>query len=406
MRRIFFVNRYFPPDHSATSQLVGDLASHLVRCGYSVTAVTSQQLYDQPQALLPSYSVLNGVEIRRVPTTKFGRSNLLGRAADYFSFYWSARRFLLATAHRDDVIIAMTDPPLISVVAMDVARRRGAHLLNWLQDLYPELAVELAVSFLKGPLPSTLSYLRDRSLKAAAANIVVGQRMAEKVKGRGILPDRIHVVQNWTDDEEIRPSPPGENLLRRKWGLDDKFVVGYSGNLGRVHEYDTVLAAAEQLREASKIVFLCIGSGHLMLELAKRVKERCLENFRFYNYQPQDQLTLSLGIPDVHWISLNPKLEGCVVPSKFYGIAAVGRPVIAVCAKDGEISRLVNQYQCGVVIEPGDPGNLAKAITELSRNHDLRDRMGRNARAMLDANFTRRQALASWQKLLDNIARS
>jgi glycosyltransferase involved in cell wall biosynthesis len=402
MRRIFLVNRYFPPDHSATSQLVGDLAFHLVSGGHSVAAVTSQQLYDQPQALLPSRDVLNGVEIYRVPTTKFGRSNLLGRAADYFSFYASARRFLLDMAQPDDIIIAMTDPPLISIVGMQVARRRRAHLINWLQDVYPEIAVELGVPFLKGPLPALIASLRDRSLKAAAANVVVGQRMANKLSARGIAASRIRVIDNWTADEELRPLASHENPLRRQWNLETKFVVGYSGNLGRPHEYSTVLGAAAQLRDTPEVVFVCIGSGHLMGQLAEQVKRRSLPNFRFFGYQPQSALRQSLSLPDLHWISLNPRLEGLIVPSKFYGIAAVGRPVIAICAKDGEISRLVEQYRCGVVVEPGNAGELSNTIMQLSRDAERRHVMGRNARAMLETNFTRRHSLASWQNVLEN----
>jgi colanic acid biosynthesis glycosyl transferase WcaI len=403
MRRIFFVNRYFPPDHSATSQLTGDLAAYLVSCGYSVTAVTSQQLYDQPHALLPSRDILNGIEIHRVPTTKFGRSNLLGRAFDYFSFYASARRYLLAEAQRGDIIIAMTDPPLISVVAMQVAHRRNAHLVNWLQDVYPEIAVELGVPFLNGPLVALISSLRDRSLKAAAANVVVGEQMAGKVSARGVSAIGIRVIANWVEDEQLRPLASNENPLRREWDLENKFVVGYSGNLGRTHEYHTVLGAAERLRDNRHVVFVCIGSGHSMARLSEQVKERGLSNFRFFGYQPRAILRQSLSLPDLHWISLNPRLEGFIVPSKFYGIAAVGRPVIAICAKDGEISRLVQHYQCGIVIEPGEGDQLADAIMRLSSDAELRDLMGRRGRAMLDTNFSRRQSLASWQNVLASI---
>ena len=130
MKRIFFVNRFFPPDHSATSQLVGDLAMHLAARGNDVHVITSQQLYDDPQARLLPQEIVSGVQVHRVTTTQFGRSKLVGRAIDYFSFYASAWRALLAVTGRDDIIVAMTDPPLISVVAMQVAQRRGTHLVN------------------------------------------------------------------------------------------------------------------------------------------------------------------------------------------------------------------------------------------------------------------------------------
>ncbi len=403
MRRVFFLNRFFSPDHSATSQLVGDAATYLVSHGYDVHVITSRQLYDRPQARLPGQESLNGVQVHRVATTQFGRAHLLGRAIDYFSFYVAARRSLLAAAQRGDIVVAMTDPPLISIAAMGVANRRGAYLVNWLQDIYPEVAVALGVPFLKGPVLRWISYLRDRSLNAAAANVVVGNLMADKVAARGAVSGRIHVISNWSDDDEIRPVAPDENPLRREWGLENKFVVGYSGNLGRAHDCDTVLAAAKRQEDNPDIVFLCIGGGHLMKQLAARVQQCGLRNFRFMNYRDQGVLRLSLSVPDVHWISLKPEVEGLIVPSKFYGIAAAGRPMIAICDKDGEISRLVQQYECGIVIEPADVDQLVDAILRLSLDPQLRAVMGRNARAMLDARFTRHRALEEWQNLLERL---
>ena len=130
----------------------------------------------------------------------------------------------------------------------------------------------------------------------------------------------------------------------------------------------------------------------------RAVKQRGLERlFRFFPYQDQALLKYSLGVADVHWISLRPELEGLIVPSKFYGIAAAGRPVIAITAKNGEIAQLVEQHACGLVIEPGNAKALAEAITALSGDTERVAAMGKRARAMLDNNFTRRQAFARWQ---------
>src|SRR5437588_9822941 len=177
MKRIFFLNRYFSPDHSATSQLVGDVASDLASVGYNVHVVTSRQRYDDPKTRLPSTAYIKGVQVHRVATTHFGRSRLVGRALDYLSFYISAWRMLARRTQPHDVLVAMTDPPLISLLAMHIARRRGADLVNWLQDIYPEVAVALKVPLLKGPILRTIAYRRDRSLKTAAANVVVGNLM-------------------------------------------------------------------------------------------------------------------------------------------------------------------------------------------------------------------------------------
>jgi colanic acid biosynthesis glycosyl transferase WcaI len=404
MQRLFFLNRYFHPDHSATSQLLSDLAFHLAASGRQVHVITSQQRYDDPGSRLPAKEVVNGINVFRVPTTHFGRAVLLGRGFDYLSFYASAWRALRGLVKRDDILVAMTDPPLISIVAMQVAKHRGAHLVNWLQDVYPEVAVQLGISALRGPIGSGLSYLRDKTLRTAAANVVVGQRMRDRITSLGIATDHVQVIHNWSDDEQIAPVSNADNPLRSEWGLDDKFVVGYSGNLGRAHEFDTVLAAGERLRHDPRIVFVFIGGGHRMDELAGIVKTRGLDaTFRFIPYQDRMLLKHSLCVPDIHWISLKPAVEGMIVPSKFYGIAAAGRPTIAITARDGEIARLVLEHNCGLVIEPGQADALADAIARLSTDPQSLAAMGARARAMLDANFTRRQALERWRDLLDRV---
>jgi glycosyltransferase involved in cell wall biosynthesis len=404
MKRLIVLNRYFFPDHSATSQLLSDLLFYFASAKVDVHVIASQQLYDDPHRQLPASAIERGVFIHRVSTTKFGRSGLPGRALDYLSFYHSAYNLMRNLIEPGDTVVAMTDPPLCSILGMRAARKKGARLVNWLQDIYPEIAVELGVPFLKGPVAFGVCYWRDRSLKAAAVNVVVGEGMAERLAQRGVMPDRITVIHNWTDDTEIVPIAHKQNQLRKLWGLEDKFVVGYSGNLGRAHEFDTILDASERLRDDPRIMFLFIGSGHNLNKLANLVKSRGLDaSFRFIPYQERALLKYSLGVPDLHWLSLKPALEGLIVPSKFYGIAAAGRPIIAITAAGGEIANLVRDHYCGGVIEPGESEKLAATILELSRNPEQLATMGRNIRAMLDAQFTRRAALRRWSAALDEV---
>jgi glycosyltransferase involved in cell wall biosynthesis len=229
--------------------------------------------------------------------------------------------------------------------------------------------------------------------------------MGAIVARRGAPLERIQQIPNWTDDEEIRPIPHTANALRREWNLEQKFVLGYSGNLGRAHEYETVLGAAEIVKNNPKVVFLFVGGGHQFDTLARLVKERGLTNFRFVPYQERAALKYSLAVADVHWVSLLPRLEGLIVPSKVYGIAAAGRPVISIAAKDGEIAGLVERHQCGINIEPGDSSSLASAIVDLSNNADVCAAMGSKARAMLDFHFTRRRAVQQWGDVLKRMLR-
>ena len=403
MGRLIFVNRYFFPDHSATSQILTDLAFALAASGRAVSVVTSRQRYDDPHARLPVEEKINGVDIHRVSTTQFGRSALWGRGIDYLSFYAAANQAVRRLGRAGDIVVAKTDPPLLSVIAMRAARHMRARGINWLQDLYPEIAVELGVPFIKGAAPA-LTLLRDVSLRRADANVVLEQRMAERLRARGVPAHTIHVIPNWSDDEAIAPIPAANNRLRRAWGLTDKFVVGYSGNLGRAHEFETVLNASERLRNDPRIVFLMIGGGHQFDEVIGAVKARGLERmYCFRPYQKREALGELLGVPDLHWISLKPELEGLIVPSKFYGIAAAGRPIVAITAKDGDIARLVRCHGCGIVIAPGDAGGLAEALRRLADDPADVEAMGGRSRAMLEAQFTRRHAVERWRALIEHI---
>src|SRR6185369_14798061 len=401
MPRIIFVNRYFAPDHSATSQILSDLAFELAAGGHDIHVVTSQQIYDDPLVRLPANEILHGVNVHRVPTTRFGRGRLIGRALDYLSFYWSMWQCLGSMTRPGDVLVTKTDPPLLSIFGALMAKRRSASFVNWLQDIYPEIAIELGVPLVRGPVGRLLTYLRDRSVRAADRNVVLGNAMATRLRTFGVADEQIAVIPNWTDDRGIVPVPTQDNPLRREWNLQNAFVVGYSGNLGRAHEFITLLDAAELLRDRTHFIFVFIGGGKHFDLLASEVRRRKLdERFRFFPYQSNDALKYSLSLPDVHWISLRPELEGLIFPSKFYGVAAAGRPIVAITGNDGDIAELVSQHACGFIVAPGAAAGLAQVLTRLADDPALCEEMGRRARAMLDAQFTRHQAIDRWKDLL------
>jgi colanic acid biosynthesis glycosyl transferase WcaI len=194
-------------------------------------------------------------------------------------------------------------------------------------------------------------------------------------------------------------------MLWDAWHLTGKFVVGYSGNLGRAHEFETMLAAAERLRNEPPIVFLMIGGGKHFEAMARAVKARGLERvFRFRSYQERATLPHSLTVPDVHWLSLDPRLEGLIVPSKFYGIAAAGRPIVMIGDQQGEIGRLVRQHRCGVVIAPGDAVTLADTLRHWSEAPQSVAELGARVRQMLEEKFTKAEAMAHWSQLIDQLA--
>ncbi len=397
---IIFLNRFFYPDHSATSQLLADLAFDLANEGYMVRVITSRQRYNDPLANLAAREVINDVEIYRVWTSTFGRSLLLGRVIDYATFYGSSFLRLWLIVRPGNIIVAKTDPPLISVIAALVAKLKSASLVNWVQDLFPEVAKALRIKGVGGLSFKLLTYLRNTSLKNASANVVLGELMAERLREEGVKPEKIKIIHNWADSDRMRPIPPGENPLRQEWGLQDRFVVGYSGNLGRAHSFEALLHAATELRGVERIAFLIIGDGAQLDAFKKEIARRGLRSFVFKPYQPRNILSESLSVSDCHLVSLLPELEGFIVPSKFYAIAAVGRPVLFVGDKDGEIPRLLGTYECGFTVSLENSGDLAKRIFQLYGDRQLTANLGRRARTLFESQFSSREALPKWRDVL------
>jgi glycosyltransferase involved in cell wall biosynthesis len=372
-RHVVFVNRFFHPDHSATSQMLSDLAFHLAERGWRVEVVTSQQRYDDASAHLPARETVRGVAVTRMWSSSFGRSFLPGRAVDYATFYASAFIALLRRANRDTTIVALTDPPLISVIAALAAILRGATLVNWTQDLFPEVAEALGMRSLR-----VLRGIRNWSLRRASTNVALGDLMATR------LP-RAAVIHNWAD-ASLHP------IEQRH----DRFVAGYSGNLGRAHDASTMLAAMRALRDDSTIEFLVTGGG-AQLDV---IRNEAFPNVRFAGYAPLEKLSESLSAADAHLVTLQPALEGLVVPSKFYGVLAIARPVLFVGSPDGELARIIREHDCGIVIEAGDGAGLARCIRELAQSPERARAMGRRGRLLYDAMFAPSIAMAAWEKIL------
>ncbi len=401
--KIIFISRFFYPDHSATSQLLTDLAFHLAKVGVSVVVLASRQIYDDPGRVLPFRDTQAAVRIIRPWSTRFGRQNILGRACDYLTFYVSAAWNLLFLTKANDVLIAKTDPPLISVVAAMVAKYRRATTCNWIQDLFPEVAQALELG--GGDWgQSLLRKLRNWSLRSAKCNIAIGEYMATKLLEEGVSRDSITVIHNWADGVSIQPIPREKNTLRKDWGLEHSFVVGYSGNFGRAHEFETILEVATRLGNKRDVVFLFIGGGAQKKPIEDAAAKAGVKNIILKPYQPRELLASSLTVPDVHLISLRPSLEGLIVPSKFYGIAAAGRPCIFIGDKNGQIPALLSDGQCGFSLEIGQVEVLRQLISDLADHPQTCAELGLRARALFDAKFDRSHAMRAWCKTIEKVA--
>jgi glycosyltransferase involved in cell wall biosynthesis len=399
--KIIFANRYFYPDLSATSQMLADLAGRLAQAGFEVHVVCSRELYENPAAKLPVRELVGKVCVHRVWTSGFGRRRLLGRALDYLSFYLSAGARLLTLTRGGDVLVVKTDPPLLSLIGLIAARCRGATLVNWLQDLFPEVAAKLYEPSLPRWAQRWLQSLRDRSLRVAAVNIVIGAGMRDYLLSRGIPAVRVRVIENWASGFPMKPKAACESELRRRLQLQQRFVVAYSGNLGRAHEFETLFDAAVRLQADTVFVFLMIGGGVAMEALRARVTERGLTNFRFLPYRPREALSDSLASADVHLVCLRPELEGLIVPSKIYGILAAARPAVFIGDPEGEVARVLREADCGTSVSCGDGRLLAEELQGLRSDAERAQRMGTRARRLFEESYTLDCAIAKWIHVLE-----
>ena len=391
--RLIFVNRVYWPSTQATAQLLTDLAEGLAAQGWTVHVITAGA----------GSTRQHDVMIHRTGTPE-SHGGLVSRALTHRAFLRAARRQLAALVQPGDLVVPMTDPPLLAAAVAREAAARGARVVPWIQDIYPEIA---AVHF--GPLSGffllPLKVSRNSVWRAAATCVTLGADMARTVSAQGVPADRLAIIPNWAPRELHAPAAPAAiAACRDRWALTGKFVVAYSGNLGRVHEFETILQAAAILRDQPDVVFLFIGQGARFDEVNAAARTRGLTNLRLLPPEPRGNLAASLAAADAHLVTLRPEYSALVYPSKLAGVLAAGRPVLFVGPVTGEIRQLLERDQCGAAFSPGAGAGLATTITRWQSDATRRTELGANARAAYERHFTGAAALAAWDQLLRRIS--
>jgi colanic acid biosynthesis glycosyl transferase WcaI len=384
--------------------LLSDLAFKCPEWGYAVTVVASRQQYDDASVYLPETETVNGVDIVRVNTSHFGRHGG-ARALDYVSFIREARRKLKGLVDDRTIVVAKTDPPMLGVFVEPVVRACKGTLVNWLQDLFPETLAAMSGAWVTRRATAPLRFLRNRNLRRAALNVVIGNGMRDYVTALGVPEEKVRVIHNWPLDASVTHKP-AVNDFKREWNLAGKFVVGYFGNLGRVHEYQTVLGTMQEMAGEDDVRFLFVGGGYLLEKLKAEVEARGLPNFVQRGYVPREDLAAALQAADAHLVILKPELERFVVPSKFAGVVAAGKPVLYVGDRDGEIGKVVRGEHCGYVVRPGDSTKLADRIRILSRDTGTVAAMRDNSAAVFRSRYRSGALLEQWRHALDEVARA
>jgi len=396
MSRVTFVNRTYWPGEEATAQLLTDLAEGLAAAGSDTRVITGRR------PGLPESDHHRGVEIIRVGPRVLpqGGFSVIAKARAFSGFLLAARRTLRAQVSSGDQVVLLTDPPLLGPAVSGSAERRGARCVHWVQDIYPEIAMELLGTRSLGLLRG----VRDRAWMRAAGCVAVSESMAQTILSRGVGRSNLWTIPNWAPRElEVLPDPAAVVGWRRSHGFDDGFLVGYSGNLGRAHDLNPILRAAGHLPPGRGLTFAFIGDGPQREALERSVAEARLGCIRFLPPQPRRDLAVALSAIDVHLVSQRPSCQALVFPSKLYGIAATGRPVVSIGAPDSELARVVTQHGFGVHHAPEDTAGLANTLLHLQRNPELLRVQGLAARAFYQRFGRFEHALMAWADLLQRV---
>jgi len=398
--KVVFINRFFYPDHSATSQLLSDVAFYLAENGHNVSVVCSRQGYDGNDKALKKYEEIKGVKVYRVTTTNFGRLWLPGRVLDYVSYFCGMVFYLFKILGKGDTLVVKTDPPLTSVLTILIAKIKKVKQINWVQDLFPEVLFSLDRQVIPKFFQRLIVALRNWSFVQSDLTVAIGNVMQQKLEHQGVPKALLTVIPNWSDGENVKPVSSEQNHLIDEWGLRGKFIIGYSGNMGRVHDFTAIVEAAEILRIHLDVVFVFIGGGAQKAYLENEKDKRKLSNVHFFPYQAYEDLSNSLSVPDIHLISLKPEIEGYCVPSKYYGIIASGSASIFIGDANGEIAQMMQNENTGIQVNACDGEQLAIQILFCKDNPHECEKFSQNALKSYKHHYNREVSLKLWERTL------
>ena len=362
---ILFINSHYYPDVASTGQHLTDLAEHLARRGVPVEVFTSRGHYVAGRVDAPAREVRNGVRIRRVRTTAFGRTSRLGRLVDYATFY--ARAFWMVVTRRELTgVVFLTTPPLLGVIGRVARMIRGRRYGIWSMDLHPEAEIAAGMVGARSPLGRLLTGLNAAAYRGADFVVDLGPYMKARIAATGVSAERTHTIAVWGHVEPTH-GPDGVRALRSALGLDGRFVVMYSGNAGIVHGFDDILDAIRRLRNDPRIYFLFAGDGPRRREIEEYTARHGVSNFSYRPYFPREQLGDALAVADAHLVSLRPAFVGISVPGKLYGIMAAGRPALFVGPAQCETADTIREAGCGDVVDPAAGNGAAQVVAVLNR---------------------------------------
>jgi len=364
LMRILILNQAFYPDVVSTAQHAADLAAFMAAGGDQVTVIASARGYDDPARRFAAREVWRGVRVLRVRGTAFGKAARWRRALDFATFMMACVA-KIAFLPRQDVVVALTSPPLISFIAALLVPWKARSLVFWCMDLNPDEAV--AAGWLKANsfAARTLNRMLGYSLRRARVIVALDRFMAQRIESKGIAAAKIVTLPPWSHDKDVIFDREGREQFRKQHGLEGKFVVMYSGNHSPCHPLDTLINAAAELHGDESVHFCFVGGGSQMQAIKRSAAARGLTNITFLPYQARERLSASLSSADFHAVVMGEAFVGIVHPCKIYNVLRLGCPVLYVGPSPSHVTEILHGYESSVpsyACRHGDVGAVVSAV--------------------------------------------
>ncbi len=377
---ILFMNRVYPDVSGATGRLLKDLAEAYAYEGWDVTVISSGVIAGETQ--------VNGVRIIRVKASDNPRKALS------YMVIWARMLFAALRLKHHDILVTLSDPPMVVVVGNIVAKLKKSRHVNWCHDLYPDIVPALGIK-MPAFLLKHLRLLRIKAMKSCDKIITCGRCMKKYLTHDGIDLRKISVVANWYDLGL-------DNCHDVPQKSEKPFQILYAGNIGLAHPIEVVLKAAKILDErGSDVEFLFVGSGERFDYIAQRRGSMGIDNIRLLPYQPISRLCNVMTGGDVHLVTMSEAASGLAVPSKAYSAIAAARPCIFIGSDNCEIAKVINEFGAGLVVEQDDVQGLVDAVLYFRKSSDAWQDAHKGATRAREV-FNPKISIDEWMKQAQN----
>ncbi|HAT4204373.1 glycosyltransferase family 4 protein [Clostridium perfringens] len=404
-KKLLIYAHYYYPDVASTGQILAELSEGMLDA-FDITVI----------CVVPSYSgkieekykknriykeVHNGVNLIRVRVPEFDKKNKISRIKNLLAYFMNS---IIATIKLDkfDYIYSISQPPILGGTLGVIGKfLKGGKFIYNIQDFNPEQT--MAVGYSKNKFILNLAMFLDKwNCKKSDKVIVVGRDMQETLNERfknKKVPNNVF-INNWIDEKEVHPIVSHEEIdnFKCKYGLNDKFIIMYSGNIGLYYDLENIIKVIGKFKDRDDIIFAFVGDGSVKEKIEKYSIQNDLDNVKFIPYQPKEKLKYSLNSADVHWVVNAKGIKGVSVPSKLYGVMAVGKPVLGVLDNGSEARLILEESNCGVCSEPGDYIGIEKNINYIIENKDVIKKFGLNGRKYLEEYLSKSKSIDKYIK--------